>query len=146
MNKKILIGILLVLFLVLVFVLLQKEPQEVMITTDKPEYRLGEDLTITINVENNLTDSICFSPLCSSFGLLEKKNGEWENLPFEECQKPYRAEECIEPKQVKAFEFSTLPELKPGLYRIPVFFCINCEADQTFEEDSRFYSNEFTIK
>jgi len=144
MNKKILIGILLVLILFLIFSFLTKDRQEaekeVIITTDKKEYGSNEALTMT--VKNNLTNSICFSPC--SLGLLEKKNGQWEIYNYEECKKPDECLERIESNQVKSFEFD-IYAIEPGLHRINLPTCIDCQIGEVFREDQIFYSNEFTI-
>jgi len=141
-NKGIIIIILVLLILVLIFAFLLKtsQSQEVIITTDKTEYGLNEVLTIT--VKNNLTDSICLSPC--SLGLLEKKNGQWEIYDYEECKKPDECLERIEPKQAKSFEFD-IYATEPGLHRMVLPSCINCQLGDDFREDERFYSNEFTI-
>lgn len=141
MKKKIFIGILLILLLALILVFSLRSSQKVTVTTDKSEYDLGEVLRLT--VRNNLTDSICFSPC--SFGRFEIKKEEWQMYLYEECKKPDETERCIEPRQAKGFEL-IVSVAEPGLHRIVVPSCFNCQAGERFEEDERLYSNEFTIK
>jgi hypothetical protein len=140
MNKKLLIGILLILLLILVLSFLWRAPQEVIITTDRTEYNLGEAPTMTI--KNNLTSNICISSCYPYY--LEKNNGEWENYLYEECGEPDLVEMCIEPKQAKGLEL-IISVTDPGLHRIAVPSCVNCQVGERFGENERFYSNEFTI-
>jgi len=139
-NKKLIIGILLALLLILVLGFLLKTPQEVIVTTDQVGYASGETPIMTI--KNNLTSNICFSSCYPYY--LEKKNGEWESYLYEECEKPDLVENCVEPKQTKSFKF-TIPAIGSGFHRIAVPSCLDCQIGQTFEENERFYSNEFTI-
>lgn len=145
MNKKIIIGVFLVLILVLVLVFLLKTPllktpQEVIITTDQTEYASGEAPVMTI--KNNLTSNICLSSCYPYY--LEKNNGEWKNYLYEKCEEPDLVEICIESNQVKGLEL-IVPALQAGLHKIVVPSCLNCQIGQPFKEDQRFYSNEFTI-
>jgi len=141
MNKKLLIGILLVLLLVLVLGFLLKSPHEITITTDRTEYSLGEAPTITI--KNNLTSNICLSSCYPYY--LEKNSGEWKTYLYEECKKPDLVEICIEPNQAKGLEL-IISAADPGLHRVALPSCVNCQVGEKFEENERFYSNEFTIK
>jgi len=141
MNKKLFIGILLALLLVLVFGFLLKAPQEIIITTDRAEYNLGEELTMTIR--NNLASNVCLSS-CYPYRL-EKNNGEWKSYPYEECKEPDLVESCVEPNQTKGLKL-TIPAVASGLHRIAVPSCLDCQIGEKFEENERFYSNEFTIK
>ena len=141
MNKKIIIVILLVLFLVLAFSFLRKTPGEVTIITDQTEYKSGEAPTMTI--KNNLSSSICFSSCYPYY--LERNNGQWKSYPYAECGEPDLVEKCIEPDQAKGFEL-IVSLTETGLHRIAVPSCVNCQIGEKFEENERFYSNEFTIK
>lgn len=138
MNKKLLIGILVALLLVLVFLL--KAPQEVIVTTEKTEYGLGEAPTMTIR--NNLASNICISSCYPYY--LEKNNGEWNSYLYEECKEPDLVEMCIESNHAKSLEL-IISATDSGLHRIAVPFCVNCQVGEKFEENERFYSNEFTI-
>ena len=142
MNKKILIVILVVLLLVLVLGFLLKAPQkEVIITTNRTEYSLGQAPTMIIR--NNLASNICISSCYSYY--LQKNNGEWVNYLYEECGEPDLAELCIEPNQAKSLEL-IISVTDSGLHRITVPFCVDCQIGEEFEENEKFYSNEFTIK
>ena len=140
MNKKIFIAILLVLF-ILILGFLSRSPQKVVITTGQTEYNSGEAPIMTI--KNSLTTNICLSSCYPYY--LERNNGEWKNYLYEECKEPDLVEMCIEPNQAKGLEL-IVPAVDPGLHRIAVPFCLDCQVGQTFEENERFYSNEFKIK
>ena len=143
MNKIILIGIFLILVLILFFGFLLKKPQEqeVLITTDKTEYALGEAPIMTI--KNNLAGNICFSGCYPYY--LQKNNGQWQSYHYEECQKPDLVEGCVEVNQAKGFELIVYA-LQPGFHRIAVPSCLDCRVGEAFREDGIFYSNEFNIR
>jgi hypothetical protein len=141
MNKKIIIVILLVILLVLAFNFLRKTPGEVTITTDQTEYESGEAPTMTI--ENSLSSNICFSSCYPYY--LEKNNGQWKSYPYAECEELDLVEKCIESDQAKGFEL-VVSLIETGLHRIAVPSCVDCQIGEKFEENRRFYSNEFTIK
>jgi len=145
MNKKLLIVILVALLLILVFGFLLKTPptleERVIITTDRTEYSLGQAPTMTI--KNNLTTNICISSCYPYY--LQKNNGEWKNYLYEECGDPDLVEMCIEPNQTKSLEL-IISVTDSGLHRITVPFCVDCQIGEEFEENEKFYSNEFTIK
>ncbi len=141
MNKKIFIGILVVISLIVVFGFIWKSSQRVMITTDRTGYKLWEAPKIIIR--NNLVKNICFSSCYPYF--LEEKKENWKSCLYGKCQKPDLVEKCIESNQVKAFEL-ILSKLEAGLYQIAVPVCIDCKVGQGFRESKRFYSNQFMVK
>jgi len=140
-NKKIFIGILVVISLIVVFGFIWKSSQRVMITTDRTGYKLWEAPKIIIR--NNLVKNICFSSCYPYF--LEEKKENWKSCLCGKCQKPDLVEKCIESNQVKAFEL-ILYKLEAGLYQIAVPVCIDCKVGQDFRESKRFYSNQFMVK
>ncbi|MBZ9569732.1 hypothetical protein KJA16_02315 [Patescibacteria group bacterium] len=119
----------------------QLQKGEVIIITDKTEYKKGEILRVKI--KNNLWENICFSS-CYPY-LLERKNKKWESYKYVECHDFNGNGHCINVGKEKAFEL-TLPEVPDGLHRLTIPVCIGCKKEDTFREDKGFYSNEFTIK
>jgi len=111
------------------------------ITTDKTEYQPGENLKVKI--KNNFGENICFS-VCYPY-YLDRKNENWESYKYVECRDFNGNGHCIEAKKEKAFEL-TLPQVPDGLHRLAIPICIGCKDKDTFKENKRFYSNEFTIK
>jgi len=142
MNKSLLIRILVILLLLLVFGFLWKAPREVIITTDQAIYDLDESPIITI--QNNLTDSICFSECYRYY--LEKKNEVWESYLYGECAESDLIKRCLEPEKSMGLEL-IIKDIKPkfGSHRVTVPVCINCQIGEEFKESQRFYSNQFII-
>ncbi len=145
MNKKdfliILAGLIVLGLIVLASFLVPQVPEEVNIITDANEYGMGDMLKVKI--ENNLKKSICFSS-CYPYNI-EKKNGEWNGYSYGDCSNSNLNENCIDSRQVKAFEF-TIPFIEAGAHRLGVSACIGCNVNQTFREDQKFYSNDFLIR
>lgn len=138
---------------------LSVEPsKDVIITTDKTEYKQGEIVKITIT--NNLKESI-YSQIGGNtpvFGIeyIERKrlNGTWEKL-FAQCRYPHciykiaPAQE-IKPGQSETFEWKPLifingtsetKQAGPGRYRLLISY-----LDYQKTEWRSVYSNEFIIK
>lgn len=141
MDKKLLIGILAVVVLVLVFGFFWEESQEAIITTDKAVYGAGELPVIT--VKNNLDGNICLSSCYPYY--LEKKNSDWQSYSYGECPEPDLIKRCVEPKEAMGMELK-IQALEPGLHRVALPACLNCQVGAEFTENKKFYSNEFTIK
>lgn len=141
----IILGICLVIILAIILWMgwkgYQLQKRDLSIVTDKTEYESGGILKVKI--KNNFGENICFSS-CYPY-LLENKNENWESYKYAECQKLNGNGSCIEARKEKAFEL-TLPEAPEGLHRLAIPVCIGCQNEDTFKEDARFYSNEFTIK
>jgi len=133
--------ILLSLIILVAFLIPSKVPEEVNIITDAKEYRIGDILKVKI--ENNLKENICFSS-CYPYNI-EKRNGEWNSYRYENCLDSDLNESCINPRQVKAFEL-VIPFIKTGFHRLGISACIECNADEVFEQGQKFYSNDFLIK
>jgi len=119
----------------------QLQKGELSIVTDKTEYEPGGILKVKI--KNNFGEQICFSS-CYPY-LLESKNENWESYKYAECQKFDGNGHCMKAGELKAFEL-TLPKVSEGLHRLAIPICVGCKSEDTFREDKRFYSNEFTIK
>jgi len=146
MTKKdiliILIGLILLgLITLAVFLVPPKVPEEVNIITDAKEYRRGD--VLKVKIENNLEENICFSS-CYPYNI-EKKNGEWSSYDYENCLDSDLNENCISPKEVKAFEL-VIPLIDTGFHRLGISACIGCNVDEIFEQGQKLYSNDFIIK
>ena len=116
--------------------------QRVKIETDKQEYANGDSLKV--NIRNNLRDNICFSSCYPYY--LERENGEgWKSYSYSNCLTANIVDKCIEPKNIKAFKL-VLSSLEKGIHRLAVPVCINCNNQETFREDNKFYSKEFIVK
>lgn len=147
MNKKdfllIIAGfIILSIIITLSFVIPRNAKIEgVKINTDNSDYSVGDKLRIRI--ENNLEEKICFSSCYPYY--FEKNEGAWNNYRYKECSKEDIISECIDSKDIKAFELE-IPAVKTGIHRIALPACIGCNFDNPFNENNRFYSNDFMIK
>lgn len=118
---------------------------EIVILTDREEYKLGERLRVSI--DNNLTNNICFSSCYPYY--LEKNDGLKNYLPYSYgvCLINDIADTCVMPGDIKYFEIYLNKEIiKSGLHRLAVPACIGCSFKQNFNKDSWFYSNSFEIK
>jgi hypothetical protein len=148
MKLKSFIPILIIVFLILFVIIFwmgwkgyQSQKGEILITTDKTEYETGGILKVKI--KNNFGEQICFSSCYPYY--LEIKNEEWKSYKYAECQKLNGNGHCMKAGELKTFEL-TLPQTSDGLHRLTIPVCIGCKSEDTFREDKRFYSNEFTIK
>jgi hypothetical protein len=119
----------------------QLQKGEIVVLTDKKEYEVGE--TLRVKIKNNFWENICFSSCYPYF--LEKRNEKWERYPYVKCHRFNGNGYCIPARKEKAFEL-TLPKVPEGLHRLAIPICIGCRAKDPFQEDKRFYSNEFWIK
>jgi len=119
----------------------QLQKRDLSIVTDKTEYETGGILKVKI--KNNFGENICFSS-CYPY-LLESKNEKWESYKYVECQRFDGNGHCLKAGELKAFEL-TLPQISDGSHRLAISVCIGCQSEDTFKEDMRFYSNEFSIK
>ena len=117
------------------------EKGEILIATDKTEYEAGE--TLKVKIENKFQKQICFSTCYPYF--LENKNENWKSYEYTECHEFNGNGHCIKAGDLKAFEL-TLPQNVKGSHRLAIPICIGCQSEDIFQEDKRFYSNEFTIK
>lgn len=146
MNKKdilvILAGLILLgLIILAVFLIPPEVSEEVNVITDAKEYGIGD--VLKVKIENNLKENICFSS-CYPYNI-EKKNGEWNSYSYEDCVGSNLNENCIDSRQVKAFEF-IIPSIYAGSHRLVVSACIGCNVDEMFKQGQKFYSNDFLIK
>ena len=114
---------------------------EILVTTDKKEYIGGGILKVKI--KNNFGQNTCFSSCYPYY--LQRRNKIWESYKYDECHRFNGNGYCINSGEEKAFEL-TLPQISEGFYRLAIPVCIGCQSEDTFREDNRFYSNQFTIK
>lgn len=117
------------------------ETGSVKINTDNGDYSIGDKLRIKI--ENNLEEKICFSSCYPYY--FEKNEGSWNNYRYEECFEEDIINDCVDPDDIKAFELE-IPTIKTGIHRIALPACIGCGFKDLFNENNRFYSNDFIIK
>jgi len=148
MRFKNFIPILIIVFLILFVIIFwmgwkgyQLQKRDLSIVTDKTEYESGGILKVKI--KNNFGEQICFSSCYPYY--LEIKNEEWKSYKYVECQKLNGNGHCMKAGELKAFEL-TLPQISDGSHRLAIPVCIDCQNEDTFKEDMRFYSNEFSIK
>ena len=114
---------------------------EVSITTDKKDYQKNSILKLAIR--NNLAKSICFSSCYPYY--LEKKDGGWDIYSYSKCSDSDINDICLSANQSKFFEIN-LSFIAAGLHRLAIPVCLNCKDKDSFKEDSKFYSNEFSVK
>jgi len=113
----------------------------VVVLTDKADYRPGAKMEVKIT--NNLNRQICFSS-CYPYYFEKKENG-WKGYDYYNCGQEDLANNCLEPKQSKRFEFE-LPSLSAGIHRLAIPVCVSCSASGRFQPESWFYSNSFNLK
>ena len=148
MKLKNFIPILIIVFLILFVIIFwmgwkgyQLQKRDLSIVTDKAEYESGGILKVKI--KNNFGEQICFSSCYPYY--LEIKNEEWKSYKYVECQKLNGNGHCMKAGELKTFEL-TLPKVQEGLHRLAIPVCLVCQSEKEFKEDTRFYSNEFSIK
>ena len=117
------------------------EEGNVRINTDSGDYSIGDKLRIRI--ENNLEEKICFSSCYPYY--FEKNEGAWNNYRYKECFEEDVVNNCVDSDSVKAFELE-IPLVKTGVHRIALPACMGCGISDLFNENNRFYSNDFIIK
>lgn len=136
------IGLIALAAIILVAILTSpKVPEEVNVITEKTEYKIGD--IIKVKIENNLKKNICFSSCYPYY--LEKKGEEWKSYNYMDCPDSDLVKDCIDSRQVKAFELIAHP-IEEGLHRLAISVCIGCNLDEVFREDQKFYSNEFIVR
>jgi hypothetical protein len=113
------------------------------VTTDQQQYNNGGSLKLRIR--NLLAANVCFSS-CYPYYLERKESknnsADWDAYSYQSCLYNDQIKECIDPGNTKAFEIS-LPKIKQGVHRLSLPACKGCAEGQTFQENERFYSNEF---
>jgi len=149
MNKKILIiGGVVVLISLIGGILLWKSKfvPNVVVFTDKTEYKQGEKITLSIT--NNLKEPI-FLPGCNHYIIEKKDKGGWkESSPYiKRCAWEGFAFKI----DVSKTEVFNLFALEPGFYRAKLSYSIGCEEGKPLSKarcksSNTVYSNEFTIK
>ncbi|MBU2545397.1 hypothetical protein KKC65_03030 [Patescibacteria group bacterium] len=145
MNKKdfliIIAGLIILVIIVTLSFLIPRNVEGVKVNTDGSDYSVGDKLRIKI--ENNLEEKICFSSCYPYY--FEKNEGAWNNYRYKECPEEDIIYDCVDSNKVKAFELE-IPTVKTGIHRIALPACIGCSADDLFNENNRFYSNDFNVK
>jgi len=141
-----------------------KTDREVTITTDKTEYKQGEDIKITL--ENNLNESIysygLFQFGCGALYLQkEDLSGDWKDVDTFICPVPmlppvieYKAGKKKSYYFNQKIDYEEKVLAKPGRYRFEFIYYIECEpqdSDRSLficpsENKKTIYSNEFIIK
>lgn len=147
-NKKLIfiisavLAILVVIVLVGIYSFEMNKPGEINVKTEKTAYQTGEALKVKI--ENNLRKNICFSSCYPYY--FEKKDGKWISYHYDSCPNSNLAENCLKPKQVKAFEIIIPSINEEGIHRLALPACLGCNLEEKFREDKWLYSNDFVIK
>jgi len=150
MNKKDILIIISVILLLAVggtifYIILLRSSHEnkngVNILTDKKEYSPGD--TLKVKIENNSGEMICFSSCYPYY--LQRKNADWENYSYDDCNKENIADKCIDPQSVKAFEL-TIPKIQEGAHRLMIGACVGCRLEESFRADENLFSNDFVVK
>ena len=147
MQKKdfllILAGLIALIGIILIFTLTPEKPSEKLnVITDKAEYKIGE--VLKIKIENNLKENICFSS-CYPYYWEKKNNIGWEDYRYVDCPNSDLATYCVGPEEVKAFELA-VPSVGLGPHRLAISACLECGFQESFQEEQRFYSNDFVVK
>lgn len=147
-NLIILIGFILLIIAIGMIFSLEKNKSEknsLVAITHRNEYQMEEK--IIVNIENKFKKRVCFSS-CAPYTLENKENNWKDYFDPSYCTESNINKFCLEPLQVKAYEIDlrAVPDLKKGIHRIGLSVCIDCKGNESFREDKRFYSNEFSIK
>jgi len=147
MQKKdflIIAGGLVALAIVILIVVFsfEKSPEKLGVVTDRTEYKIGE--TLKIKIENDLKKNICFSS-CYPYYWEKKNTAGWEDYRYVDCPNSDLATYCVKPEEIKAFEL-TIPSVEPGIHRLAISACLECRFQESFQEEQRFYSNDFVVK
>jgi len=146
-DKTLIISLILMVLIILGGIWLKKPGVKTLeIITDQQQY--DNDGTLRLKVKNLLAANVCFSS-CYPYYLERKENRDslasWNAYSYQSCPYNDQAKECIDSGSTKAFEIS-LPKIKGGVHRLSLPACENCTEGQTFQENQRFYSNEFEVK
>jgi len=119
-----------------------EQTAEAKIILDQFNYSNGDKMEIQI--ENPFLDRICFSS-CYPYYLQKKQGGVWHNYNYAGCPWENEVENCIEPKQAKAFQIS-LTRAISGLHRLSLPVCQDCIEKKQFKITDTFYSPEFNVR
>lgn len=151
MSKKtvliiaVIILVIIIISIAVFYLLPEKDETEktINVLTDKEEYASGE--TLKVKIENSTEDRICFSSCYPYY--LQKKNGnkQWKDYQYEDCNNDDVVENCIEPKEVKAYEI-VVPDIDEGEHRLLINACVGCNLRQRFEKHKNLISNYFIVK
>lgn len=149
-KKNVLIIATIILIIIIVFIAIfyflpeqEKNEETINVLTNKEEYEPGEILKVKI--ENETENRICFSSCYPYY--IQKRNGErqWKDYQYEDCTNEDVVENCIEPKEIKAYEI-TVPNINEGEHRLLINACVGCNLKQKFEKNKNLISNYFIIK
>ncbi len=133
-----------IFILVLVVICLLDVFRKPEIVTDKTEYNL--DGILKVKIKNNFTkNNICFSS-CHPYYIERQKDEKWQIYPHLDCEYSNLINKCIDPGQIKAFEFVLPSSIDEEIHRLAIPVCIGCSVKQPFQEHKIFYSNEFIVK
>jgi len=145
MTKKdfliITLGLIVLIIVIIAYILVPKSAKSVKVVTDGIDYVIGSKLKVKI--ENNLEEEICFSSCYPYY--FEKKESAWNNYRYTKCFEDDIISSCVKASEIKAFELE-IPKVQDGRHRIALPACVGCAVNELFDENSRFYSNEFIIK
>jgi len=137
----ILVGMSILVLVILLSIFIPRNVESVNVLTDNENYDIGDSLKVKI--ENKTENNICFSSCYPYY--FEKKESAWNNYRYQKCLKDDIVENCVRPNEVKAFEVK-IPSLEKGTHRMVIPLCTECDLNNSFNENERFYSNEFIIK
>jgi len=102
----------------------------------------GEEMKV--EVRNKFWNkNLCLSSCYPYF--LEKKDGTWDRYSYKECDIDDRISVCLGPRDEKVFR-TLLPKVSPGVHRITVPVCEDCNLGTVFHEEDLFYSDTFEIR
>ena len=142
--KILVIAIVIIIIFVFIVVYLFDTFRKPEVITDKTEYNL-EDV-LKVKIKNNFTkNNICFSS-CHPYYIERQNDERWQTYPYLDCEYSNLVNKCIDPGQIKAFEFTLPSSIDEEIHRLAIPVCIGCGIKQPFQEHKIFYSNEFIIK
>lgn len=135
------LGLIILILVIAASFLFPTKAEGVKVLTDSEDYTIGDKLKV--KVENHLDEPICFSSCYAYY--FEKKESAWNNYRYKKCLEEDIINNCVDPEDVKAFELE-IPKVQTGMHRMALPACIGCTVNSVFNENNRFYSNEFIIK
>lgn len=125
-----------------------KRVNPLVITLDKSDYRVGDNLEITF--KNISSKNVCLS---SNYPYLLEEP-EKDGLTHQYTWKPASSSKiseknvigyCIAPSQTRSLSID-LTQKGKGHYRLSIPICFNCKEGELFHKSRGLYSPEFNIR
>lgn len=125
-----------------------KRANPLIITLDKTEYSLNDNLKVTF--KNVSSKNVCFSSNYPYLVEEPEKDGithqySWKPVLYSQLNKKDIITNCISASQTKSFSIVS-SDIGKGHFRLDVPICFNCQKGEVFHKSRELYSKEFDIK